>query len=173
MSIQTTLHQDAPAAVVEGVSPLLLDACPRFSGVALEDLSRLASASECQLARAGDVLYRQGEASDGVYLILDGDIRLERSVPESTLVDRSCAVTHATFGDRALLGEARRHHTATAAAPSVVVKMPLDAVQELIHSYPQLAGDWTYEILTRRARRAFSRGQTDLVDRVLDLFSAA
>lgn len=153
-----------------GIDPALLDRHPRFSGMDAEDLSGIAAVAELWLVPGGHVLFRRGDTADGVYLVLDGTVVLESTARD---VARTVAGLAATFGDGALTGEPTRRHTATAACSSVLVKVPLPDLKEVLRAYPQVAGDWAWEVMARRARQGWWAGRNGLVDRVLGLFDAA
>ena len=151
---EQTTTQIRETATSEGVSPLLLSRYSRLAKIDFEDLSRLAAASEYQFVPCDNAIYRQGEAAHHVYVVLDGAVRLERRGPEQTIVDTHHAVLYATFGDSVLRGEADRLNSATADAHTTLVRMPLSLLQEILQSYPDLAGDWAFDIYSRLARRA-------------------
>ncbi len=117
-------------AVIDGVNPLLLASYSRLSDIEFEDLSKLAAASECQLVPSNNVIYQQSEPPEGVYIVLDGAIRLEHRGPDETVWDHELIGLYMTFGDRALLGETIRHYTATAESYSVLLKVPFPSLQE-------------------------------------------
>ena len=120
------------------------------------------------------VIYRQGEPADGVYVVLDGTVRLERrGGPRRTIADTHEAGLYRTFGDSVLLGETDRLHTATADSYSTLVKMPLGRLQEILRSYPDLAGDWTYDIMTRPAQVARYRRSAGAIRDIFHAFTAA
>ena len=159
-----------------GVSPLLLERYSRLAKIGCKDLSTLAAASECQLVPRDNVIYRQGDPARGVYVVLDGAVRLERRGPTQAIVDCHQAGLYATFGDSVLRGEANRLHTAKADAHSILVKLPLGLLKETLRSYPDLAGDWVFDIysrLVRHARPSSPPQAAVLPERVFGLFGVA
>ena len=144
----------------EGVSPLLLDRHSRLAKIDFKDLSRLAAASECQFVPRDNVIYRQGEPARGVYVVLDGSVRLERRGPTKAIVDSHQAGLYATFGDSVLRGEADRLYTATADAHSILVKLPQGLLEETLQSHPDIAGARTRP--SSLARSPVDRGWVEI-----------
>lgn len=99
---------------------------------------------------AGGVLYTQGSAADGVYLILSGEMQLVREDKE-----KRTGLQTLTAGD--LLGEEglrsgkTRLTDARAASPSEVLYLPGDDYRDLAHFVPELVPRFqiAYETLQR------------------------
>lgn len=75
----------------------LLRALPLFSGISPEALRLLAFSATARNFRAGDTLFRRGEAADGAYLIISGEVVLDRA-------DDGAPSNH-VFGPGTLLGQ--------------------------------------------------------------------
>ncbi|HET6847039.1 MAG TPA: Crp/Fnr family transcriptional regulator [Anaerolineales bacterium] len=54
---------------------------PWFQELRPEHVKRLASITEIQQVKAGDVLFREGDIEDFVYVVLDGRIALDLRIP--------------------------------------------------------------------------------------------
>lgn len=75
----------------------LLRALPLFSGINPEALRLLAFSATARTFRAGDTLFRRGEAADGAILVTAGEVVLDRA-------DDGAPSNH-VFGPGTLLGQ--------------------------------------------------------------------
>ncbi len=123
-----------------------------FSEVPTEQLAALATIAEEVTVLKGDVIYREDEYSDALYLVLDGRVRLHQA-------DREIAVaaTREAFGSWALFDEDVRLVTATAGEDSQLLRLYRDDFIDLLADHVQIAQG----VLKTVARRLRS-----LVDRV-------
>ena len=138
---------------VAGVSPTLLRRFSRLGSLPNADLERVARGSECQLIPAGNTVFAQDDGADAVYLLLDGEIRLERRDSDGDAVRHRVVGPFASFGDVALLGEPDRYYTANAGAPSIVIRTPLSLLREALAKDPNLAQAWIHAVTTDLQRR--------------------
>lgn len=81
-----------------------------------EALRLLAFAAETKLLRTGDVLFREGQPSDGAFFLVTGAIDVQASRDNAPL--RLTAPS--LLGELALLADTERPATATTATPSTV-----------------------------------------------------
>ena len=141
---------------LEGVNPSLLRLYSPLGGLPNADLKRVARASECQLIPAGNEVFRQEDDADAVYLLLEGEIRLERLEKTGEAVMHRVFGPYESFGNVVLLGEPGRYYTANTSSASVVVRTPLDLLREVLVTNPDLAQAWIHAVsadLERRERR--------------------
>ena len=98
-----------------------------------EALRLIAFSAETRILRAGDILFRRGDPSDGGYLVVSGALSLEAD-GVATIVRPPTLV-----GDAALLAATQRPATATAQEPSSVLKIPRDLFHRVLGEYPESA----------------------------------
>ena len=156
-----------------GVSPVLLDRYSRLAGVSPVHRARIAAACSYELVPADYVVYRQGEVADDVYLLLSGAVSLVRRDSTQAIVDKHDTSVYMTFGDSVLTGEVDRPHTATADCTSILVRVPLVPLREMLEWYPDVALDWSFEVMSRARRRAQKQRPTDFLRGILDAINAA
>ncbi len=99
----------------------MLSALPLFSKLEPEVLRLIAFAAETLIMRAGDVLFRQGDASDGGYFVVSGAIALDASLNGAAAA--KVVLPGALIGELALLASTRRPATAIARQNSTVLKI--------------------------------------------------
>lgn len=141
---------------IEGVSPSLLRTHSWLGRLPNANLEQAARGSECQLIPAENTIFTQAEGADAVYMVLDGEIRLERREADGELTRHRVFGPFGTFGDVALLGESGRYYSATTNAISVVIRTPLSLLREVLATNPDLAQAWIHAVgaeLQRRERR--------------------
>jgi CRP-like cAMP-binding protein len=111
-----------------------------------------ASAQEKTLVR-GDVLFKEGEAPDALYIVLSGRIAI--AIDNKPLDSRESVVALMVegnlFGDLALLDGGARSALARALEPSTVLRIPYSAVEPQLSSNPDLLWGIT-RVLARRLR---------------------
>ncbi len=138
---------------VDGVSPTLLRRFSRLGGLPNAHLERVARGSECQLIPAGNTIFTQDDGANAVYLLLDGEIRLERRGTDGDVMRHRVVGPFASFGDVALLGEPGRYYTANTGSATVVIRTPLSLLREALATDPNLAQAWIDAVTTDLQRR--------------------
>ncbi len=141
------------AKQIEGARPSLLRLYSRLGVLPNAKLERVARGSECQLIPAGNTIFCQEDDADAVYLLLDGEIRLEHRNKKGEAVMHRVFGPYASFGDVALLGEGSRYYTANTSSVSVVIRTPLSLLREVLATDPNLATAWIHAVSTDLQRR--------------------
>lgn len=110
-----------------------------------------AAGAELHLVR-GDVLFREGDRAEALYLMVSGRVAIVITNPVDhretvvALMDRGDL-----FGEMAMLDDGPRSATARALEPSVVVAIPFDPIVRLFRSDPAMLWGVT-RLLARRIR---------------------
>lgn len=118
-------------ALVDDVRDLARN--PTLRDLEPEALRLIAFSAETRILRAGDILFRRGDASDGGYVVLSGSIALEADGPATI------ARAPMLLGDTALITETRRPATALAREPSSVLKISRALFHRVLTEYPDSA----------------------------------
>jgi CRP-like cAMP-binding protein len=100
----------------------ILSGLPIFSKLEPESLRLIAFAAETRVVRAGDVVFRQGDPSDGGYVVISGAIALDSS--QSVAIAGKIAGVGVLLGELALLVSTRHPATAIARQNSTLLKIP-------------------------------------------------
>jgi CRP-like cAMP-binding protein len=98
-----------------------------------EALRLIAFSSETRLLRGGDVLFREGDASDGGYYVVSGTLHLATDGFEET------HGPGAIIGETALFAGTERPGTATAQGPVTIRRIPRHLMRRILEEYPQTA----------------------------------
>jgi hypothetical protein len=127
-----------------------------LSGLSLERLQAVERiASEAEYVK-GEVIVREGEPGDELYLLVDGavDVIKHAGTPGEERVNALGAGAY--FGEMAVLDGSPRSATVVAASDARVLVLAGSRLRELVHEMPELAFD-LLRVLAERLRRAEGR----------------
>ncbi len=117
--------------------------------------------------KAGDYLYRKGEAADGGFTVIQGRIRISES-DSGALVPANYEVGKgALIGEEGLVDDVERSESALAVRDSVVVGVPRDAFLALIESQPKFVATVLANLMRQKTSR--NRSARESVTAVLSL----
>jgi hypothetical protein len=147
----------------------------------LRRIKILADMNDAQLAHLADFLekqripqwtevFRQGEAGDAMYLILEGELRARVKVGEQEMI-LSTFGPGEFFGDMALFDHGPRSADMVANVDSTVLKMSVVSFDRLTREAPALATPFLQA--TARTLSARIRADNKRLDRVTKQFSAS
>ena len=109
-----------------------LASIPTLRDLGPDALRLIAFSGETRILRAGDVLFRRGEISDGGFVVLSGAVTLETGRGQPTI-----ARGPVLLGDAALLSDTVRPATAAAREPSSVLRISRALFRRVLGEYPQ------------------------------------
>lgn len=115
----------------------LLARQPLLSLIERDALRLVAFAAESRTLRAGDVLFRRGEASDGALLIVSGAVALlgaDEGRPAEEILGPG-----ALLGEMALFTAVERPVTAIAREPTQVMRLSRSVMRRVLGESPQSA----------------------------------
>ena len=113
-----------------------LSRAPLFHLMEHEALRLLAFAGEHKAFRAGDVLFRKGDKADGGFVVLKGAIAVDGEAGAEPFV----AERGARIGQMALVSRGGvRPATATARAPSAVLRISPTLMRRVLQEFPVTA----------------------------------
>ena len=142
---QTRLRDAVPGATERGELTLIpidtsdfdtlgaaLAATPLFSGLAAVDLGTLVERVELRELAAGEILFRQGDRGDRLYVIAEGRVRVVtgEGVELATLGEGDF------FGEIALVSDVPRSATVEALEPTQLLGLGREAVSALLEARP-------------------------------------
>ncbi len=130
----------------------ILAARPIFAELEPEALRLIAFASKTHRLRPGDVLFRQGDSSDGGYVIIAGAIALDSS--ESPAIAGKVVGPGALLGELALVIPTRHAVTAIARQNSTLLIIPRSLFIRALEESP---------VSAQRLKRALGRELEDFV----------
>ncbi len=126
-------------------------------------LTKVGSGKTILRSRKNQIIFSQGDASDAVFYIQQGKIKL--SVVSSEGKKAVIAVLEPTnfFGEGCLVGQPLRMATANSIEGSTLVRIEKDAMIRLLHEEPDFSGLFMTYLLSRNIRM-----EEDLVDHLFN-----
>jgi len=114
----------------------VLSGIPLFSGVERASLQVLAGAGEIRCVSADELLYREGDAADGILVILEGSVELRSGAGQGLEEVFGTLGPGRILGMLALIDEGMRAATARAVEESRVLEIRREVFQELRQKSP-------------------------------------
>ncbi len=112
---------------------------PAFAGLPADVLARVTSVLDSQDLLTGDVLMRQDDAGDALYILEHGTLRVCIADASGEVAMERSVKAPAIVGEMALVTGERRSATVTAAVPSRVLRMERPEFERLCREHPHTA----------------------------------
>ncbi len=128
----------SPGLAVKPAAPrtLRLEEHPFFKGLGPDDVQALADNADVRPYESSAVIFDEGSEPDALFLILEGRVTFEKSVPGNNWRVISFAVVGDFFGEVGVLTGAPRALRASASGPAVVAKLPRGVLRDFIRRTP-------------------------------------
>ena len=130
---------------------LLLQDVDIFEHTSTEDLSHVAAIAEEIEFQTGDVIYKEDEIPDSMYVVIEGKVRLTRGGKEVTVAKNMDA-----FGTWALFDDEPRVATATALEPSQILRLDKEEFIDLLADHVGITQS-IMKTLTKKLRTLITR----------------
>lgn len=109
---------------------------PLFAGLAPDALEALIERIELISVPQGEVLFREGDLGDALYIISEGQVAVQTEGPPKVEIGR--LGEGAFFGEVALLTDQPRSASVTTLTPSELLKIDRDILTSLLADYPEV-----------------------------------
>ena len=119
----------------------LLHQVPIFADLTPDALTSLAGSGRYDAARPGQVVFREGDAGDALYVVVRGEVRLLRRDPAGQEVALAVVKAGSVFGELALIDGEPRSATAVAVGVCGFFVIERDDFMKLLSSSPRMLGD--------------------------------
>ena len=141
------------------IDALFLTQSPLFRNLDEAERAQILMIGQVRHLKGDEVIFREGDAGDGLYIVLKGSIRISKQSPTG---EEALAVLEppAFFGEMALIDLAARAADAIANEPSEVFFIPLQDLRALIEVQHKIALKILYalcEVLAQRLRETNER----------------
>jgi CRP-like cAMP-binding protein len=110
----------------------LLMSIPLFSYLSPEQFSFLITRSSVELFAKGEVIFRQGDYGDKMYIIKDGQVGIRREENGQAVLEKTLS-TGSVFGEIALVKQVTRTAQATAESDVYLLSVERESFYELIN----------------------------------------
>jgi len=126
-----------------------------FEGLAPDVVARLAAAATYQRFDDGELLVREGEHGDSLYVVEQGSVAVtKRGAEHDTRITLATLGRGGFFGEMSLLTGEPRSATVTADGGCEVMVVAGSALAPLVHADPRLAELFTRSVMARQAQTA-------------------
>ena len=132
-------------------SLVILGRHPYFAGLPPKILAAIRGRVITKRYKKGTVIYAEGEASPGLYLVESGTVRIYKGSADGREQDLHRIGAGQSFNDAAALDGASTVATAEAREAAVVQLVPRDALRDLILRHPEI-GLSVSHVLAERVR---------------------
>jgi CRP-like cAMP-binding protein len=120
---------------------------PTLALLGREALRILAIGAENRYVHSGNVLFHEGEAADGGYVVQEGSFSL--APQRQGRIEPVTVGAGTLLGELALITETTRRVTATAQEPSTVIRIARSLFLKMLEGYPDAAVRLREDILRR------------------------
>lgn len=109
------------------VSPSEIAGIPLFCNFSLSELAQVLELAEKVVIRDGEVLFEEGDPADAFYILLEGQISIEKDLDEDGRRESLVILKPSEmFGEMALLDDEPRSASAISSGPSVLLRISRD-----------------------------------------------
>lgn len=124
-----------------------------FAGLTPDALDLIANVATEETHSSGTVIFHQGEPGEKLYLILEGRVRISRTVPG--VGEEALAILNAgdVFGEMALLDEAPRSADARVHERCKLLSIPRNGFEDLLFMHKDLAYEVLWNVIRTLIRR--------------------
>jgi len=147
---------------------------PFFSGLAREDLARIVGKLEEVRFSAGQVIVKQGEIGDALFMVQTGAVEVVLEQDGRRVESVAILGPYECFGEMSLFTGQKRSATVTALIDSAVFKLSKETWEELLAQHPSLSLHFCKVLSQRLAEtdRDISKGRGAFNLAMEDFFSA-
>jgi CRP-like cAMP-binding protein len=131
--------QPEEAKVTKDLTRQVLRRVPLFRGLGEESIERIAERAVTKRVPKNAMLFREGEPCRGLYIILDGSIRVYRSTPDGQEQTLMVEGPKKTLAELTLFDESPYPASACAGEDSTVLFLLRRDFQQLYHEHPEIA----------------------------------
>jgi CRP-like cAMP-binding protein len=145
--------------MTDDITRRLLGRVALFRGLEEETIERIAARAVTRRVSRNTLLFREGEPCRGLYIIIDGSIRIYRSTPDGHEQTLMVEGPKKTLAELTLFDASPYPASAQAAEDSTVLFLQLADFQQLYREHPEIADAVIMELGRRLKRlvRLFSR----------------
>src|SRR5262249_3805283 len=128
---------------------VLLESSRLFSGLPEGELERLAQSAAVATYQPNEIIFKEGDRGDGMYLIQKGSVQISSLINNAERRTLSNLTAGEFFGEMAIIDNVPRSATASAREETTVYFLGRQEVQRLLENSPRLAISFTKEFSGR------------------------
>jgi hypothetical protein len=110
-----------------------------FADLSVNELAAVASVTEEASFGEGEMVFREGEPGDTLFLILEGEVAVIKDCNVEKEIELDSIGSGEYFGEMALFGDDRRSATIRVRKAARFLSLQKQELQEIVREYPQIA----------------------------------
>jgi len=118
---------------------LLLKGIEIFEALSVSELAAVASVTEEQVYPPGEIVIREGDTGDTMYLIIEGEVSVIKGYGEDHEIELDRISAGDYFGEMALFEDVLRSATIRTERESHLLVLHKQEFKEIVREYPQIA----------------------------------
>ncbi len=146
-------------------SPTLVECIPLLKGIPRQRIESVARVLRVFSCKKGEIVFREGDAGEAVYFVLNGRVKLVRHTSQGRDVVVDVLGPGRVFGIMAVVSRSKYSAEAQALENTVLAKIPRVEFMEMLSKYPSVAVKTSQE-LAERLRSANELINTLAVEKV-------
>jgi CRP-like cAMP-binding protein len=134
-----------------------LRAVPMFNSLSEEQLAQLAELCDDLTYQAGEDIFKQGEIGGALFIIVDGQVLVQREVVrETSTVSLNVIKSHQHFGEMTLFSDSPYSVTATVLKPTTLLRVQRSVFVDFARDHPNLLIELN-QVLSQRLEEAYDK----------------
>ncbi len=129
-----------------------LERIPLFANLSPSQLELIAGVLERRVCRAGEDIFLQGAAADGMLIVESGEAVLFRTEPDGSQTPLATIIAGQSVNREALFGDALQSATLRAAQPVTLFLLSRDRFNRLLEEHPDLGAAFGLSRIREQAR---------------------
>jgi thioredoxin reductase/CRP-like cAMP-binding protein/Fe-S-cluster-containing hydrogenase component 2 len=138
-----------------------------FPSADAKELAEMVLNSEQVQFSSGDILFREGDAGDALYIILKGSVKISKRDADGVDIAQTYISAGNYVGEMAIVSGNVRSATASAAVRCDTLKIPKDLFQGLLEKNPETEKE-VLALARKRQMENFTSSRTQVSGEVLD-----
>lgn len=110
-----------------------------FADLSVNELAAVASVTEEASFGEGEMVFREGDLGDTLFLILEGEVAVIKDCNDDKEIELDSIGPGEYFGEMALFGDDRRSATIRVRTAGRFLSLQKQELQEIVREYPQIA----------------------------------
>src|SRR5436190_23949998 len=120
-----------------------------FGSLSASTLDEIEPLAEWRQLVRGDALFRQGQASTGLYVVMSGRLQVVRENADGTTIILGEAGPGESVGEMGFFTKEPRSASVVALRDSLLVRFPNAAFERIVASHPEVVRDLTRMMIHR------------------------
>lgn len=133
----------------------MLEKIVLFKGLTSDQISQLVKVAKSENFKAGEIVFKEGEKGDRLFIILSGSVRISKEIPGSGEEALAVLKPGDFFGEMSLIDDVERSADAIANEPSTLLSIDRNSFDSILFLNKEMAYTilWNFvKTLSKRLR---------------------